>query len=102
MVLWPVLLHPTVHASICLAAGRTHIAWAGSDAAGRGCPWAPGGRNNDVMWQRTQPALCAGPQMDFTSPAWEASTMAHSQGNWSREIKSGLVWAAANSPLQEE
>ena len=28
--------------------------------------------------------------------------MAHSQGNWSREIKSGLLWAGANSLLQEE
>lgn len=27
--------------------------------------------------------------------------MAHSQGNCSREIKSGLLWAGANSLLQQ-
>lgn len=102
MAVWPVLLPPAPHTSVCPAMGRTHIAWAGSDVAGRGCPWAPAGRKHDVMWQCTQPALCAGPRMGFTSSAWEASTMAHSQGNWSWEIKSGLLWAGANSLLQEE
>lgn len=100
--LWPVLLPPAPRMPVCPAMGRTHIAWAGSDAAGRGCPWAPVGCKHDVMWQHTQPALCTGPRMGFTSSAWEASTVAHSQGNWSREIKSGLLWAGANSLSQEE